>query len=224
MTPAFPIPAPLLVPPYAAGGGIPAPALEAARAAGWTRSEDEASTVTLTSPDGRCHLEFGPETERYLQDADRLWVAEYRPEPGGERGWAAHFGDDVPAEAIAAFIRVLTDPAGIRGAHPGHLAGAAYDGAQAVFAACEARGWTRAVRTATYTGAHGVLHLVYSAAPPEIPGQFLAVGPHYRASFPDGLHRREWEALFTTQVPGEAITAFLDALTDPAGLDPDRDA
>ncbi|WP_169740005.1 DUF317 domain-containing protein [Actinospica robiniae] len=224
MTPAFTPPAPVLAPPYAAGGGMPTPALEAARAAGWDRSEDEAGNLTYRSPDGRCHVEFGPETDRYSRDADRLWVAEYRPEPGGERGWAAHFGEDVPAEAIAAFLRALTDPAGIRGAHPGYLAGAAYDGAQAVFTAAEARGWTRAVRSATYTGTHGQVHLVYSAAPPEIPGQFLATGPHYRASFPDGVHRREWEAIFTAHVPGEAITAFLDALTDPAGLDPDRAA
>jgi len=223
MTPAPTLPAPVLVPPYAAGAGIPAPALDAALAAGWTMVEDEFANVTHTSPDGSCRLEFGPESARYRHDAERLWVAEYRPEPGGERGWAAHFGDDVPAEAIAAFVRVLTDPAGIRGAVPGYLAGAAENGAEAVFAAAEADGWVRAVRTATYTGTHGEVHLSYSAAPPEIPGQFLAVGPHWRATFPDGVHRREWTALFTNQVPGEAISAFLAALTDPAGLDPDRD-
>ncbi|MBR7830619.1 DUF317 domain-containing protein [Actinospica sp. MGRD01-02] len=223
MTPAPTTPAPVLVPPYAASAGIPAPALDAAGAAGWTRFEDEVANVTYTSPDGRCRLEFGPETERYRYDADRLWVAEYRPEPGGERGWAAHFGDDTPAEAIAAFVRVLTDPAGIRGAVPGYLAGAAENGADAVFDAAEANGWVRAVRTATYTGTHGPVHLSCNPAPPEIPGQFLAAGPHWRATFPEGVHRRAWTAVFTAEVPGEAITAFLVTLTDPAGLDPDRD-
>jgi Domain of unknown function (DUF317) len=223
MTPAPTTPVPVLVPPYAAGDGIPAPALEAAGAAGWTRFEDEAANVTYTSPDGRCHLGFGPETDRYRRDADRLWVAEYRPEPGGERGWAAHFGDETPPEAIAAFVRALTDPAGIRGAHPGYLAGAAENGAQAVFAAAEANGWVRAVRTATYIGTHGPVHLSYNPGPPEFPGQFLAAGPHWRATFPDGVHRRAWTAVFTAEVPGEAIGAFLETLTDPAGLDPDRD-
>lgn len=214
--------APALVPPYAAGAGIPAPALDAVRAAGWAWFQDELANVTYTSPDGRCSLEFGPETDRYRHDAERLWVAEYRPEPGGERGWAAHFGADVPAEAIAAFVRVLTDPAGIRGAHPGYLAGAAENGAEAVFAAAETNGWVRAVRSATCTGTHGEVHLIYSAAPPEIPGQFLATGPHWRAAFPDGIYLREWMAMFTADVPGEAISAFLEPLTDPAGLDPDR--
>lgn len=223
MTPAPTPMAPVLVPPYAAGDGIPAPALDAAGAAGWSRFEDEAANVTYTSPDGRCHLEFGPETDRYRHDTDRLWVAEYRPEPGDERGWAAHFGDDTPAEAIAVFVRVLTDPAGIRGAHPGDLAGAAENGAESVFAAAEANGWVRAVRTATYSGSHGEVHLSYNPAPPEIAGQFLATGPHWRATFPDGVHRREWTAVFTAEVPGEAIRAFLETLTDPAGLDPDRD-
>lgn len=221
MTPARTLPVPELVPPYAAGAGIPAPALEAAGAAGWVEHVDELSNVTFTSPDGCCRLEFGPETHRYWCDADRLWVADYRPEPGGERGWAAHFGDDTPAEAIAAFVRVLTDPAGIRGAHPGYLAGAAESGADAVFRAAEAGGWVRAVRTARYPGTHGELHLAYSAAPPEIPGQFLATGPHWRATFRGDW--RGWTVIFTAAVPGEAISAFLATLTDSAGLDPERD-
>jgi hypothetical protein len=213
MNPAPTPQAPVLVPPYAAGAGIPTPALDAARAAGWHMFEDELANVTFTSPDGQCSLEFGPETDRYRHDVDRLWVAEHRPEPGSERGWAAHFGADVPAEAIAAFIRVLADPAGIRGAVPGYLTGAAENGAEAVFAAAETNGWVRAVRTATYTGTHGEMHLTYSAAPPEIPGQFLTTGPHWRATFPDGVHRREWTAIFTANVPGEAISAFLASLT-----------
>lgn len=33
---------------------------------------------------------------------------------------------------------------------------------------------------------------------------------------------RDWAARFTAHTPAEAIAAFLTALTDPAGLDPDR--
>lgn len=218
MTPA-PVSAPP-VPPYAAGAGIPTTALEAACAAGWERYLDDAGNVTYTSPDGRCSVEFGPETDRYLNDYNRLWIAEYRPGPGQLRAWAAHFGDHTPAEAIGAFITALTDCDGIRGSHPGYGAGAGEDGAETVFAAAEAEGWVRAVRTLQFDGGHGKLHLSYSAAPPEIPGQFLAIGPHWHLTIPESANGWEWTAIFTAQVPGEAISAFLTALTDSARRDP----
>jgi len=222
MTPALIPTAPTPVPPYTAGAGIPAPALNAAQAAGWDRHEGASANVTYTSPDGRCVLQFGPETDRYHDDADRLWIAEYRPESGQPHAWAAHFGDHVPAEAIAAFVTALTDPAGIRGSQPGYGAGAGGRGAEEVFAAAEAHGWTRAVRTATYTGSHGTMHLSYDPAPPVIPGQFLTDGPHWRVSYlPEDL-ARDWTVQLTAHVPGEAIAAFLTALMDSTGLDPHR--
>jgi hypothetical protein len=219
MTPA--LPTPVLLPAYAAGSGIPAPALQAAQDAGWTRHEDEAANVTYTSPDEQCVLEFGPETDRYHYDHDRLWSAEYRPGPGQPRAWAAHLGDATPAEAIAAFIRALTDHGGIRANHPGYGAGAGHS--ESVFAAAGAQGWTRAGSTAIFTGSHGAMHLTHHASPPDFPGQFLADGPHWRTSYRGADGSRDWTGQFSAHVPGEAIAAFLAALTDPDGLDPDRE-
>lgn len=221
MTPAS-VSAPPL-PLYAAGSGTPTPVLDAARGAGWERHIDEAANVTYASPDARCSVEFGPETDRYHNDYNRLWIAEYRPESGQPRAWAAHFGEQAPAEAIGAFIKTLTDHEGIRGSHPGYGAGAGEDGAEAVFAAAEAEGWIRAVRTLRFEGTHGRLNLSYSAAPPDIPGQFLATGPYWHLTFAESAHGREWSAIFTAEVPGEAISAFLTALSEPAHRDPGRE-
>lgn len=222
MTPAPTPPTPILTPAYAAGGGIPAPALQAAESAGWTRREDELANVIHTSPDERCFLEFGPETQRYYYDRDVLWIAEYRPGTGLAGAWHACFGEDVPAEAIGAFITTLTDPDGLRETHPGYAAGAGAP--RRVFEAAQAAGWTQ-TRTAgviTHTSPDGAAHVDYDTAPPVVPGQFLAEGPHWRFAYRDGDGKRDWTAQFTAHTPAEALAAFLAALTDPAGLDPDR--
>jgi hypothetical protein len=222
MTPAPTPPIPLLTPVYAAGAGIPTAALQAAEDAGWTRHEDEAANVTCTSPDERCRLEFGPETERYLNAFDLLWVADYRPGPGQAGAWAASFGDQTPAEAIGAFITTLTDPDGLRETHPGYAAGAGAP--RRVFETAQEAGWTqtREDGVITHTSPDGAARVNYHLTPPVVPGQFLVEGPHWRISYRDGDGKRDWTAQFTAHAPAEALAEFLAALTDPAGLDPDR--
>jgi hypothetical protein len=220
MTPAPTPRNPALVPPYAAGPGTPTPALAAAYTAGWDRYEDESANVTYTSPDRRCSLEFGPETARYRHNEDRLWAAAYRPGPRRPGAWLAEFADHTPAEAIAAFVHTVGTVDGIRDSIPGYGAGAGDP--EAVFTAAQAAGWMRTARTMSYTGPHGVLHLAFDPAPPYIPEQPLADGPHWQCTYQGREPAREWTALFTAHTPGEAITAFLTALTDPTGLDPDR--
>lgn len=104
--------APITVPGYAAGPGIPTPALEALRDAGWTRYEDGEGDVTYVSPDGAASARFAPE----IAPPDPLWALAYTdPDPYAKspRSWKATFGSNTPAEAIAAFVAALTDPAGI---------------------------------------------------------------------------------------------------------------
>lgn len=117
---AFALPEPAtespLVPVYAAGAGMPNHALEKLRAAGWTRYEDGLGDVSYLSPDGTLAVEFGPETRRYQNDPGALWQATYtdpNPYTSPRRSWRAAFGDSVPAEAIAAFLTALCDPAGL---------------------------------------------------------------------------------------------------------------
>jgi hypothetical protein len=107
--------APARVPVYAAGHGEPDLALRVLTAAGWTAYEDNLANKTLVSPDGQVTCEFGPETSRYAHNArGALWEIRFtHPNPYLQMTWTAHFGDQVPAEAIAAFLRALTDPAGL---------------------------------------------------------------------------------------------------------------
>ena len=222
MTPAPNTPIPVRTPAYAAGGGIPTAALQAAEAAGWTRHEDEAANVTYDSPDERCRVEFGPETDRYLSAFELLWVADYRPGPGQVGAWAASFGDQTPAEAIGVFLATLTGYDGLRETYPGYAAGAGAP--RRVFEAAEEAGWTqtRTEGVITHASADGAAYVDYDTAPPVVPGQFLAEGPHWRFAYRDGDGKRDWTAQFTAHVPAEALAAFLTALTDPQGLDPDR--
>ena len=108
-------PAPITVPAFAAGAGIPTLALDRLRDAGWDRYEDDRGNVTYVSLDGCARAEFGPETPRYLLFG-ALWEFAYtdpNPYAKNRKSWKASFGDEVPAEAIAAFIEALTDPNGL---------------------------------------------------------------------------------------------------------------
>ena len=107
--------APARVPVYAAGAGEPGTALDLLIRAGWAHYEDDLANKTLVSPDGQVTCEFGPETARYAHNArTALWEVRFtHPNPYLQMTWTAHFGDQVPAEAIAAFLRALTDPAGL---------------------------------------------------------------------------------------------------------------
>lgn len=183
---------------------------------GWHRERDAAGGLTCASPDRRCTVRYGPHTGRLADDPARLWSAAYRPGLGEERAWLAEFSAGTPAAALAAFLGTLADPAGIRGAVPGHLAGGGES--ELVFAATEADGWIRAVRTATRREAHRILRLAFPPSPPPVPGQFLAAGPHWRVYGDDPRDRTVWSALLTGDTPAEAIAAFLHALTGP---DPD---
>ena len=214
---------PVLVPVYAAGAGIPAPALKVAQEADWMRFEDEVANVRFTSPDERALLEFGPETVRYYHDRDALWLAEYRPGPGLAGAWAASFGSETPAEAIAAFTRAVACMPGIRGTFPGYGAGPGRP--ETVFALVQGAGWreSRSGQRIVHISPDGAARLVLDEAPPVIEGQFLAVGPHWHASYREVGGERDWTAQFTAEVPAEAVAAFAAVLCDPAGLDPDRD-
>ena len=105
---------PARVPPYATGPGEPDTALDVLRVAGWATYEDELANKTLVSPDGQVICEFGPETFRYAHNRRTALrqVTFTHPDPYRASGWSALFGDEVPAQAIAAFLAALTDPAG----------------------------------------------------------------------------------------------------------------
>ena len=106
-------PAPVTVPGYAAGAGDPSLALDRLRDAGWTRYEDGDGDVTYVSPDGAARAQFAPE----IAPPAPLWAVAYtNPDPYAKNrmSWKATFGMDTPAEAIAAFVTALTDPAGLR--------------------------------------------------------------------------------------------------------------
>ncbi|MFL6113826.1 MAG: DUF317 domain-containing protein [Catenulispora sp.] len=109
------MPPPDTVPVYAAGAGIPDLALDRLFHAGWTRYGDDLGDVAYVSPDGAVRAEFGPETRRY-GTGGALWEVIYTdPDPYAKapNTWSATFGAQVPAEAIAAFLATLTDPAGL---------------------------------------------------------------------------------------------------------------
>jgi hypothetical protein len=109
------MPPPVTVPVWAAGAGMPDKALDILDAAGWHRYTDDDSNVTFRSPDGAVTAEFGPETERHHRRGP-LWEVAYTaldPYAKNRPNWTATFGDQVPAEAIAAFLATLTDPAGL---------------------------------------------------------------------------------------------------------------
>ena len=101
----------------AAGEGAPDLALHVLDAAGWTRTGDELGNTTFTSPDGTVKAAFGPETDAHYAHGP-LWTVVSTPhETGGEArgecnppcGWTATFGDQTPAEHVAAFFRDLAD-------------------------------------------------------------------------------------------------------------------
>lgn len=106
---------PARVPVYAAGPGNPDLAISLLIEAGWAMYADNLANKSLVSPDGQVTCEFGPETARYAHNArTALWEVRFtHPNPYLAVSWTAHFGDHVPAEAIAAFLRALTDPAGL---------------------------------------------------------------------------------------------------------------
>lgn len=109
------MPPPVTVPVYAAGAGAPDLALDRLFQAGWTQYRDNLGDVAYVSPDGAVRAEFGPETRRY-GTGGALWEVTYTdPNPYAKTrsGWSATFGDQVPAEAIAAFLATLTDPNGL---------------------------------------------------------------------------------------------------------------
>ena len=88
-----------LVPAHRAGAGLPAAALDAARAAGWVLIEDEDGNVRADSADGQLHLDFLPET-----DTGPLWLIRATTHPA----WQITADDNTPAEFIAALITAIT--------------------------------------------------------------------------------------------------------------------
>ncbi|MBR7833498.1 DUF317 domain-containing protein [Actinospica durhamensis] len=102
------------VPAYAAGCGLPESALDAGADAGFRRGTDENETSWAVSPDERLRIEFGPESARYAGNPmGGLWLVTYTDPEAPRRGWRAGFGDNCPAEAIAAFIKALAIPGGL---------------------------------------------------------------------------------------------------------------
>lgn len=102
------------VPAYAAGCGLPDTALDAGTEAGFRRGADENETSWAVSPDERLRIEFGPESSRYAGNPmGGLWLVTYTDPEAPRGGWRAQFGDNCPAEAIAAFIKALAIPGGL---------------------------------------------------------------------------------------------------------------
>lgn len=102
------------VPAYAAGCGLPETALDAGAEAGFRRGADENETSWAASPDERLRIEFGPESSRYAGNPmGGLWLVTYTDPEAPRDGWRAQFGDNCPAEAIAAFIKALAIPGGL---------------------------------------------------------------------------------------------------------------
>jgi hypothetical protein len=109
------MPPPVTVPAYAAGAGEPDLALKRLHEAGWTRYDDGIGDVAYVSPDGAVRAEFAPETRNSVARGV-LWEVAYtdpNPYAKNRNSWTAHFSDQVPAEAIAAFLTALTDPTGL---------------------------------------------------------------------------------------------------------------
>ena len=102
------------VPAYAAGCGLPESALDAGADAGFRRGQDENETSWAVSPDERLRVEFGPESARYAGNPmGGLWLVTYTDPKAPRGGWRAGFGDNCPAEAIAAFVKALVIPGGL---------------------------------------------------------------------------------------------------------------
>jgi hypothetical protein len=231
MTPAPTIPETTTpVPAYAAGPGVPGPALLAATAHGWTLARDEAANVVCTSPDGLARLEFGPETERYHRDRDMLWLAAYGPTgPGGSGAWGAVFGDQTPAEVIGRFINALAHPDAVavragRAHTPVYTAGAGDP--QPVFTVLEEAGWSalHEADLTAYTSPDDLARVGYHTGADVHGFDPAQRGPNWTVGY-SAMHedRRNWRACLSHQTPVEAVAALAAALTDPAGLHPDRD-
>ena len=88
-----------LVPAHRAGPGLPTPALQAARAAGWSVTDEPDGNVRAVSHDGDLHLGFLPEA-----DTGPLWVIENTAHPA----WRITADDNTPAELLAALITAIT--------------------------------------------------------------------------------------------------------------------
>ncbi|MEY9861404.1 hypothetical protein ABH935_007045 [Catenulispora sp. GAS73] len=106
---------PVTVPAYAAGAGAPDVALDRLHEAGWIQYANGVGDVAYRSPDGCVRAEFAPESRSALPKGVLWEVAYTDPNPYAKNrsSWTAHFSDDVPAEAIAAFLTALTDPTGL---------------------------------------------------------------------------------------------------------------
>ncbi|WP_034268030.1 DUF317 domain-containing protein [Actinospica robiniae] len=101
-----------MVPAYAAGCGLPETALNAG--AEFRRGQDENETGWAVSPDGHLRVEFAPESSRYAGNPmGGLWLVTYTDPEAPRGGWRAQFGDNCPAEAIAAFVKALAIPGGL---------------------------------------------------------------------------------------------------------------
>ena len=87
------------VPAHRAGAGLPATALDAARAAGWAVGNDPDGNAHAESPDGELHLGFWPET-----DTGPLWTITCTAHPA----WEITADDNTPAEFLAALIAAIT--------------------------------------------------------------------------------------------------------------------
>lgn len=114
-TPTGPTPVPpQRVAAYAAGSGIPTIAFKATADAGLAYDLDEDGNAWATTADGRLRIEFGPETSRYGGNPrGGLWLITYTDPDQPAQGWRSMFGDQVPVEAVAAFIKALLIPEGL---------------------------------------------------------------------------------------------------------------
>lgn len=102
------------VPAYAAGCGNPDVVLKSASEAGFRCGLDENLTAWAVSPDEHLRLEFGPDSARYAGNPmGGLWLVTYTDPAEPRSGWRAQFGDNCPAEAVAAFIKALVIPGGL---------------------------------------------------------------------------------------------------------------
>jgi hypothetical protein len=88
-----------LVPAHRAGAGLPAPAIEAARSAGWAVTDDPDGNVRAVSDDGELQLGFLPET-----DTGPLWTITCTAHPA----WEITADDNTPAEFLAVLITAIT--------------------------------------------------------------------------------------------------------------------
>ena len=88
-----------LVPAHRAGPGLPGPAIEAARTAGWAVTHEPDGNVRAEGTDGELHLAWLPET-----DTGPLWVIENTAHPA----WQITADDNTPAEFLAALITTIT--------------------------------------------------------------------------------------------------------------------